>query len=73
MDDKKKTVEIEEPRGVKNGMTFKAFLSKWGDQPRNLDKTILMWDIKTNKINILKTKEEWVKRLKEFFNETEKK
>jgi hypothetical protein len=57
----------------KNAITLKEFLNKHGNQKRNLDKVILKWDEKTNKINALKSKDDWAKRIKEFFGESEKK
>ena len=50
-------------------MTLKMYLSVFGKHKRNLDDTILNWDIKTNKMNMLESKDFWEKRIKEFFNE----
>jgi len=52
-------------------LTLNAYLANYGSHARNLDKVIVAWFRKKNNTNPKKTREEWTKITKSFFEETE--
>ena len=48
------------------------YLSNYPIKKRNLDKIIVSWYQRINPMNPKKTREEWEKIIKKFFNETER-
>ena len=52
-------------------LTLNAYLANYGSHARNLDKVIVSWFRKKDNSNPKKTREEWTKITKSFFEETE--